>query len=258
MKKVDLVYFHIHGPDQSQELKFSLRSIEKYFNNDNYQIHIIGELPPWLNTENANFIPLRRINGFKGNVLADVVYKLNFVIKTKEIGNIFYRMMDDIYFINQVQKSDLDKLYALQDFSGREIDKINFDASKQWSMLMKNSLKILRSNNYSEYNYGNHLPGRYSKRNLKQMFSDFDINIMPYLPSIIYYNVFHKKTPDYFLLPNGNNIKLGIYKSNHTSHDIHRMRKNNLFLNNGISAYNTQLIQFLKDMFPTKSKYEKQ
>jgi hypothetical protein len=258
MKRIDLVYFHVHGPDQSQELKFSLRSIEKFLDNNNYRIHIIGELPPWLNTKEVNYIPMRRITGFKGTVLADIVNKLQFVIAQKEIGSIFYRMMDDIYFINPVQKADLDKLYALQDLSGRDIDSIQFQASKQWVMLMRNSLKILRANEHSEYNYANHLPRRYSKRNLKKMFEDFDINTMPYLPNVVYYNVFHKTAPDHMLLPNGDGVKLGLYGNKYSTRDMHRMRGENIFLNNGNKAYNDQLVRFLLDLFPVPSKFENQ
>ena len=255
MKRIDLVYFHIHGPDDSQELRFALRSIEKHFENKNYQIHIIGEKPTWLSNE-VNFIPVNRIAGMNHAVLLDIINKFHLVCNLKEIGSEFYRMMDDIYFINPVQKADLDKLYALNDFAEIDIDKHHFSGSAKWAKLMRNSVHALKERNLTVYNYANHLPRRYTKNNIIKLFSMYNIPAENFLPNMLYFNTFHKKKPDAFLLPFGAGIKLGLYKGDYTTEDLHRMRGENIFMNNSTTAYNSALVLFLMQLFPHKSKFE--
>lgn len=256
-KRVDFVYFHIEGPHNSLELQYALRSIEKYFDNDNYAIHIIGEKPNWLNEEAVNFIPVKRISGVDYTVYFDVINKFRIACNHPDIGNNFFRMMDDIFFINPIQLADLNLLLAQEDFALRNFNERKFNASGKWSTLMKATLNTLRQNGYPEYSYAHHLPQKFNKTNLFRMFDKFRIPENLYLIGTLYNNCYLRRKPDHLLLPSGAGIKLGLYTSNYTLDDLHRLRKENLFMNHSVNAFTNEVKQFLEQLFPEKSKFEK-
>lgn len=255
MKKVDLVYFHIEGPENSLELKYALRSIEKNFQNKNFQIHLIGEKPNWM-SDKVNHIPIKRISGRDYTVYMDVIQKFKLTCGLPEIGEDFYRMMDDIYFINPVQKSDLDKLLAMEDFAGVDMKTRNFNASNKWANLMRKTIEVLRFEKKPQISYAHHLPQKFNKRNLIRLFQKFNIPANIYLIGTLYNNYFLRKKPDYFLLPKGAGLKLGIYTAHYKAKDLHHLRGENLYLNHSTVAWNAEMKHFLNNLFPEKSSFE--
>jgi len=110
------------------DLMFSLMSIRRYYK-DSYDITIIGELPDYIDIESSdiNFIPfnMRRENGnTQSNIFRSIL----------EICKIYERFVsidDDMIFLKNAYKKDIEKLYHEGEYKEENGKFIDFGDSYQ-------------------------------------------------------------------------------------------------------------------------------
>jgi hypothetical protein len=69
---VDVYYPYVESEAKWQELKYSLRSIEKHFPFD-FKVWLVGDLPEWIT--GVNYIPHKRCVGMQENTTYDAIAK---------------------------------------------------------------------------------------------------------------------------------------------------------------------------------------
>lgn len=98
MKKIDLVYILGSGSCwNNNEIRFSLRSAEKYFEFD--RVFIIGEMPEWM--QNVTHID---VSDDSKNKLLNARKKYIAGAKSKMISDNFILMNDDFFFLKPVKE----------------------------------------------------------------------------------------------------------------------------------------------------------
>lgn len=97
---MDLLYIVSHSNWNDNELRYSLRSIEKYASNVG-RVFVCGDIPTWLSDEVVK-IPCNNPYPRKAK---NILYKVMYAIDHSDIGNEFLMSSDDIFHIRPI---DLD------------------------------------------------------------------------------------------------------------------------------------------------------
>jgi len=111
---IDIIYPNVERFVQWEEMKYSLRSLEKNLIEVKFRVWIVGELPEWVNTDEVNFIPVE----YSGETpRIDILHKHLAVINHQDIGEEYFWMNDDIYLVNTVMYADLCLPVAVNDLT---------------------------------------------------------------------------------------------------------------------------------------------
>jgi len=95
---IQFVWPYWHGGANGDEIRWSVRSVEKHFIGE-AKITIIGDRPPWYH---GHHIPKRRVPPATPNrCYRDMLSKVWMMATHAEIDDEFVWMMDDIYLIKQ-------------------------------------------------------------------------------------------------------------------------------------------------------------
>lgn len=252
MIKIDILIPFIEGPDDSLELRYTLRSIEKYLQVDPV-IWILGECPNWLT--NVNVIKLERKGGnFKK--FKDQLNKIHHFINLKNIGDEFIYMYDDQFFINPVTIDEIKKPRAYYNF--KKIDITQFlnthqTAGKNWKDLFEKTILKLKEQNKPLFGYETHMPRCFEVNKVKEIFKKYNCLEEPYQFSTLYYNNYCTN-PE--ILTRYNFFKFGLYEEL-SSNAIIRKSQRYKVLNLLPEIYELkQTKEALHQLFPTPSKYE--
>lgn len=111
---IDVYYPYYQREAKWEELRFSLRSLEKHLKED-FRVWIVGDIPPWINTDHVQHLEHFRCEGMKENTTYDAISKLLLFIKHPDTGLNFIRMYDDIYLIADVTAEDIGIFKAMYD-----------------------------------------------------------------------------------------------------------------------------------------------
>lgn len=255
-KAPSIVIPYIMGPYNGLELRFALRSIQKYFSTQfggphNINIFILGEKPNWLqnvvhvNTQKTEVTPFMRF--------LDTTRKLNIAAHMNEISNDFIYMYDDTIFLNIVSVNDIAKLRATQDMRYVDFNNIKYEINK-WHHLIKKCNSELVLAKKSQYNYETHLPRMYSREKIAALIQKYRMDENPYNFATMYFNsYFSDLKPE--IIGERNQYKLGLYKKR-SIQTIRRMTQNQKILNFSPEAFNRDLIEYLHKKLFEKSIYE--
>lgn len=254
-KPTSIVIPFIEGPENSLELRYALRSIDKNLSKKDVQIFLIGDKPDWV--KNVTYIPIERVSGMDYMSFMDTANKIKLACEHPEIGSGFIYMHDDTFFIQRTTLPELYQVKAWEDTS--KIDKLfqNTTASRKWCNVFEKTMKALKEKGLPIYNYETHTPRYFNIKKMKDLFEEFAPQAEPFQISTLYFNHFYEKEPR-ILQPWGDNFRLGIYKSFSVEQLKNKTRKNNI-LNIGKNMIQDKDMQiFLKYLFPEISKYEQQ
>lgn len=253
MKPVDIIIPYILGPDKGLELKYTLRSIDKNFQHDNYQIIIAGDNPGWLN--NVEYFPFERTTKQANRNFTDQLLKLYSVLTDLDVTSHFIWTYDDIYFTCPVKLSDIKKLKAVAGFDSYPNHLDRSGAQKNWISTMNYTMKEVTKNGGSNYNYETHLPRYFSRNRVLKLFEKFNLLARPMMISSLYYNYYHK-----------NDIPLCLFESYpgtrfllRNTFDVPTLKKHigrHLFTNNDPKTWNPVFKKVLQETFPEKCKFE--
>jgi hypothetical protein len=249
---IDIVIPYIIGPDNGLELKYALRSFERYFK-DEYKISIIGEIPDWcVNVYQVNQAPIQDNMPFVR--FRDTLAKLHTACNTPEISADFIYTYDDIYLLKDTFTKDLLQPLALADKSSEPPSQwfISSDAGPNWKKLLGKTLLLLKEEKKTMYNCETHTPRYYNKERVLKLFKKYGLLTNPYMFSSLYINNYYRNIK---VLSQLNIFKAGLYQPMKEA-GILRMCRNAKVLNVGRGGYDQELKSALNKLFPEPSKFE--
>ena len=217
---------------QNNELRFALRSIEKYLTGYD-KIFIIGECPSYL--QNIVHIPCPDFTGRKEYSIFNKIMK---AVKDERCSEYFVFWNDDIFLIDNLQTADFKFWYEGSLLSKYEQSHGHYKAA------IKNVIDIWDSHfEYTDI----HTPIIYNKELFNKIVGSKDWN-KEYVIKSLYTSKFARPFEE---MPD-----LKINKAM-TYYEIKARIKDRLFFSIGTYGVCPAMTKVLTELFPDKSKYEK-
>lgn len=219
----------------SEEIRFSLRSWDKFYS-DKMELILIGDFKP---------------DWFKGNHIHIQQSKK----KTTEenLANIWWFILnecddfiwtnDDIYLMKEISFSELEKPLYLQDLNQVKIRNMN-----RWGRLLWRTTDKLKEKDLTIFNGECHTPYYYQNHLIKKIFYDYEIHIGKGLLRTAYINNFYDKDE---LVPMGNK-KCGFYSPSNI-----KINESSIYLNHDDFGLTSSLKSKIEELFPWKSRWER-
>lgn len=241
MKEIDIIYpLKAESFNDFEELKFSLRSIDKYLH-DYAKIWIIGEkLPSWI--KNVEQIKIKDTNVYRSQ---NVTAKLVAVCEHAAITDEFLLMNDDFFFNHTRVAPEYPYFHK-----GLIEDSLKTMSLSGYYRMLENTVKILKRKGFGTRHFGIHLPMRMRKDSLAFILQDIDWMVNNgYSVRCLYGNIlsleatFLKDPKIYNPLDDVQTIKMKTW-----NYDCFSTNER---------AFNEVMVKFLSEKFPEKSQYEK-
>jgi hypothetical protein len=240
---IDIVYVLGNGSRwKDNEIRFSLRSIEKHgsgFRN----VYIIGNCPVFL--KKVFHIPFpdryNREHGKERNIAT----KLLRACECKALSDRFIFFNDDHFLLHDVK---LEKFpYYHRGFLQESIAGGN--QFNNYKKSMRNTLEALRLKGLKTVDFDIHTPIVYDKEQFPRIISQFDWNLKwGYVIKSLYGNSFGMKSK---------HLLDGKINSPHTVEGLQEFIKGKAVLSIGDRVINDSFQQFMLELYPKKSRWEK-
>jgi hypothetical protein len=248
---IDIYYPYFQREAIWQELRYSLRSLQKYLKED-FRIWIVGDKPDWI--KNINHIPHERCEGMQENSTYDAITKLMIFCNNPLTGQDFIRIYDDSYLLTDISFEKIKRIRALYKY-----EEMPFESGTWWNQLRK-TLDILVKKGYPGWNTETHFPEFFNKFKMQWIIDAYKARENRLLTSSLYYNtLFPNMNPDIFSKEWGiqfyENQDNEYYSS--SDGDLEAKCHGKLFMNHNNSGLTENLKRFISARFPEKSKFEK-
>lgn len=232
----DIVYVLGNGSHwQDNEIRFSLRSIVKYF--DVGTVFIVGEYPKWM--REAVHIPYPDETQHKQK---NVHAKLRAAIRDERVGDPFVLMNDDFYFLEHVEEILCYSRGTMQEMIDRHPVKSGYYYQSQTAT--QDALK--RAKVKEPIDFGVHAPIVYQKEKLLEAIRFAEKN-HAFMLRTVYLNLFGS-------VP----VKVMDFKAkglNEMALQLHQSRE--FFSSDDSLVYEAHFRNWLKTKFPKVSRFEK-
>jgi hypothetical protein len=249
--EISIVYPNESRFSQWQELKYSLRSIQKNLRGIKFKIFIVGDLPEWASDQVVH-IPCEYS---RKTPRIDILHKHAAVRDCEEVNDEYIWMNDDIYFINPVQYADLCLNVARNSL---ETALRQMPSQTIWGKDNAATFELLQKEKLSTWNYAMHIPHRYEKEKVKLLVEKYNMYNRAIVLEQIYYNYWFGDFRPYMAsLDIGNNICFSINRPFPRIASLNAQMKVKKFMNNGEGGMGSFLKDTLKKLFPEPSVFEK-
>lgn len=221
------------------DLRYALRSIEKHVKNYN-EIVIVGERPSWI--QGVIHIPHRDVSDirFKERNILRKIYAA--CIKNGLTEDVLFSN-DDIFFLDEIDATNYPFYYK-----GTCEDSYNANSST-YRITMKRTMNLLKNRGFEDRNFDTHCPIIYNRHIFVNTFNNIDFET-PYGHGIkTLYSTFNKKKPVFM-----GDLKISKKVS---KEEVEEMCKGRHVVSCTDAALKTGLGEYLKELYPTKSSYEK-
>lgn len=257
----DFVYPWVDGPALFDELKYSLRSLEKHYKGE-FRVIIIGDKPDWIT--NVLHIPIARQSGMHENLTYDAIWKMMRICDGDEVGDCFVRMYDDIYLIKDVDFDEISKIKAIWNYSDKTKDDLGLSSSATWTTQLVRTLEALKADNLPTWNTETHLPEVFMKSVMKWVLQEYNALENRFLTSTLYYNNVLQADELPYMVHRNTGIKAGFYDKNtdysyHSNNyrEIEEICAGKQYLNHNDAGATEALRNFIKKTFSKASRFEK-
>lgn len=255
---IDVVYQYVDGKSADEELKNSIRSIERYLDAQ-FKLHIVGDMPSNLELEHVNHIPLERKDGVEFTNCYDAGAKMNAVILHPEIGENILYMYDDIYLMQKVTVEELREL--TETFCMQESDADPLPQDTKHRQLVNRTREVLQKAGKPSCNAETHMPRLISKSKMIEVFQTYTPIRNRLLMFTLYFNHFLQGD---FKTINEIQPKIGCYGYDDqplsyapkSATDLRDLLKKAIVLNHNDQGYSSVVKEVLDTRFKTKSKFE--
>lgn len=238
--KPDIVYIYNQTCSKwrGQEIKFSIRSLEKFGGNYNHII-IIGDKPPFLNDKVIHIQKKDEDGVFKEKRLYE---KLLVACKSDQVSDPFIFFNDDFFLSKKIDFSKL-RFYYFDNLKNKILKRPKEDTYKR---ALKNTLDALTIKELDSRHFDIHYPMYYNKARFIRIMGKYDWNIRAgYVIKSLYANTAKIKGQS-----------KGDYKI-YTMHNKNEIRniiaETDLFSTDEITRAMAEIFQ---EMYPDKSSYE--
>lgn len=237
MDKVDVV-IPIHDVSRINhiDLIFTLRSIEKNLKNHN-NVYLVGEKIPNFIKKTIN-IPFKQSNN-DNNKQINILNKILFCCNIDKLSEEFIFMNDDHILLREFDAITFPK------YQDGEMERNVSD--NPYKFTVNNTLRFLENNNSTKLNFDIHTPILYNKKKFKKIFETIKFPNFGYCIKSIYGNL-AKVKPTYL-----EDCKI-TYKL--TKEQAQEICKDKTIISFTDAPIKTGLKEYLKELFPNKSKFE--
>lgn len=260
------------------ELRIALRSFDRHikFDFDVFLFYDPRNPIDWV--QNVNKVEVKRTYPEKaykhfGGVKRfenyfDVLHKLQAMVYDRDVSDLFVFCYDDIHLVRDVYSiNELNERIAVRNW--RDYPYIFKSQPGKWSKVIGSSLKKLKSAGKLFYDYESHSIRVFEKGLWRYLFNKYPVDeqLIPYVPSTLYYNYFFDKPT--VVLEKENNVKAGFYGerdadknlpgafSSKDKNNIKKAIDGKLFVNYNDVGLNKVLKEFLFEYYSEKSNYER-
>lgn len=249
---------YVQAPAQWEELRYALRSWEKYASFD-YQIVIVGDLPDWC--QNVIHIPhTPHYDGKEGEITRDAIEKMRLFLYWAQQRKIqsFVRSYDDIFLLKNCDIKDIGVPKAMYDMS-----KVMPNRTNTWRKQLWNTYYAVRQHNAHGWNFESHTPEAFATDILADVMDFYQVPPNIYLTSTLYYNSLFANTKiEPHILTKSDKYKAGFYgakdKYSYGPDDnVCEVCAGKMFLNFDPAGFTTDIRDYLMEKFPNPSRHEK-
>ena len=252
MTNYNLVYFHIQS-DWGEELKYSLRSFEKYFSQLG-EVWIFGDLPAYLDPSKLQHIPKQPT--VNPGIFTHAGARRLLVRNYPQIGEDFLIASDDQYLLRPVGFEDFGP-YCVQDL--RSVERWS---KSEWQLKLWRTYDLLIHMGYTTYNFESHTPMRVNRQTYEQVAKLF-LNIEKvathdyhsYCPATAYWNITGNTGRSYRF---AKDYRIGFTAANRDiwPRRIKKLLEGKTFLFHDDHGLTRALRTVIKTQFPDKSNFE--
>jgi len=179
---LQFVWPYWHGGANGDEIRFSVRSVENFYEGT-AKCTVIGDKPPWFT---GHYIPQQRVpKRTSARAYRDMLTKVWTMATHSEIDDDFIWMMDDIYFL---------KFFVLEDLQTPRAERWHSSDYNTWQRLKGASMEALTAAGHPNHDYATHMPHYAEKEKLVKLFEDYDLHNKTMLWEILYGNAY-RDTP---------------------------------------------------------------
>jgi hypothetical protein len=236
-KPIQFVWPYWEGGANGDELRWSIRSVETFFQGT-AKITIIGDKPGWYH---GHVIRKKRVPKNRPNrPFRDMLSKVFFIASHQEIDSECVWMMDDIYFLRP---------FTLEDIQTPRAEPWRHSVGNSWQRRKTASMEALAACGLSQHDYATHMPHWLEKSKLRTMFDDFNLHEHTMLWEVLYGNLYREtplRTRPFFVR----------FKNRASAETLRHLTRNATVMNHVASAWCDGMRDFLSDLLPTPSTVE--
>lgn len=236
-KPVQFVWPYWDGGANGDELRWSIRSVETFFQGT-AKITIIGDKPSWYH---GHVIRKKRVPKNKPNrPFRDMLSKVFFIASHQEIDSECVWMMDDVYYL---------KPFALEDIKTPRAEPWRYSVGNAWQKRKTASMEALAERGLPQHDYATHMPHWLEKAKLRTMFDDFNLHEHTMLWEVLYGNLYRdtpQRTRPFFVR----------FKNQASADTLKNLTRNATVMNHVASAWCDGMRDFLSELLPRPSTAE--
>lgn len=177
---LQFVWPYWHGGAQGDELRWSMRSVQKFYAGQ-ASLLLIGDKPDWYT---GPYLPQARVPKHTPNRgFRDMLAKVRTMAHHEATASQFVWMMDDIYFV---------KPFDLEALETPRADRWRANDGNGWGRRKNNTMRVLAERGFTTHDYATHLPHVVEKEKLAKLFTDFELDQNTLLWEVLYGNVFRR------------------------------------------------------------------
>jgi hypothetical protein len=175
---LQFVWPYWHAGANGDEIRFSVRSVEKFYDG-RAKCTIIGDKPPWFN---GHYIAQQRVpKRTQARSYRDMLTKVWTMATHPEIDTDFVWMMDDVYFV---------KPFTLDQIAVPRAEKWHESDYNTWQRLKTASMQALTAAGLTNHDYATHLPHYVEREKLVELFQRYDLHNQTLLWEVLYGNTY--------------------------------------------------------------------
>lgn len=234
---LQFVWPYWHGGAQGDELRWSMRSVQKHYAGQ-ASFLLIGDKPDWYT---GPYLPQARVPKHTPNRgFRDMLAKVRTMAHHDATASQFCWMMDDIYFI---------KPFSLESLETPRADRWRPTGGNGWQRRKHNTMRVLGERGYTMHDYATHLPHVVEKSKLAALFTDFELDQNTLLWEVLYGNVYRSA-------PQPSRPFLLRTWKNHTAEEYAAITALSVVLNNTNDAWCSGLREYLMGLLPESCSVE--
>jgi len=172
---IDVVYPLGRGSKWGNaEIRYSLRSLEKYSLEDGYRVFVVGEKPACLDWKKVGHIPFTETKAKEINILEKALA----AAKDERVSDEFFFINDDYFFLNPFSMKEFPYYHKgnirTQPW-GKKPDK---EIKHVYDRMVKMTADVLEKDGFGTFHYDIHTPHRLLKRWVIEAYEHYK-NVLP-------------------------------------------------------------------------------
>jgi len=230
-ESLQFVWPYWYGGASGDEIRFSVRSVEKFFQGK-AKCLIIGDKPPWYSGPHLKKNRIGKDTNHRR--FRDTLSKLYWMATRPEVDNEFIWMMDDIYFL---------KPFSVEDIQQPRAEQWGPSEFNSWQRRKTNTMATLAERERTTHDYATHMPHHVEKEKLAALFEEFNLHENTLLWEVLYGNT-HREQP------------IGVrpfFRRFQTPRNLQTLRnltKKATVMNHTSGAWSPEMREFLMEVLP--------